>query len=42
LTFIQLPDELLDKLAKEFDMQRGYLPKGLLRGQTLALTALFV
>ena len=32
LTYLQLPDDLLDKLAKDFDMQRGVIPLGLLRG----------
>jgi uncharacterized protein len=32
LTFLRLPDDLLDKLAKESDMERGEIPDGLLRG----------
>ena len=32
LTYLQLPEALLDKLAKENDMQRGSIPNGLLRG----------
>jgi uncharacterized protein len=32
LTYLQLPDDLLDKLAKDYDMQRGMIPDGLLRG----------
>ena len=32
LTYLQLPDELLNKLAKDEDMQRGSIPDGLLRG----------
>jgi len=32
LAYLQLPDDLLDKLAKENDMQRGSIPNGLLRG----------
>jgi TRAP transporter TAXI family solute receptor len=32
LTYLQLPDALLDTLAKENDMQRGSIPNGLLRG----------
>jgi len=32
LTFLELPDDLLDKLAKQSDMERGNIPDGLLRG----------
>jgi uncharacterized protein len=32
LTFLRLPDDLLDKLAKDNDMERGEIPDGLLRG----------
>ena len=32
LTFIELPEDLLNRLAKESDMQRGVIPDGLLRG----------
>lgn len=32
LTFLPLPGDLLDKLAKDFDMERGDVPNGLLRG----------
>jgi TRAP transporter TAXI family solute receptor len=32
LTFLHLPDDLLDKLAKDSDMERGVIPNGLLRG----------
>lgn len=32
LTYLRLPDELLDTLAKENDLQRGFIPNGLLRG----------
>src|SRR5262249_2412904 len=32
LTYIQLPDALIDKLVKDNDMQRGVIPNGLLRG----------
>jgi TRAP transporter TAXI family solute receptor len=32
LTFLRLPDDLLDKLAKDSDMERGVIPNGLLRG----------
>jgi TRAP transporter TAXI family solute receptor len=34
LTYLQLPDALLDKLAKDNDMQRGTIPDGLLRGMS--------
>jgi uncharacterized protein len=32
LTYLQLSDALLDKLAQDNDMQRGSIPNGLLRG----------
>jgi TRAP transporter TAXI family solute receptor len=32
LTFLELPDDLLDRLARDFDMERGEIPDGLLRG----------
>ena len=32
LTYLQLPDALLDKLAKDYDMERHDIPNGLLRG----------
>jgi uncharacterized protein len=32
LTYLQLPEDLLDKLSKGFDMQRRDIPDGLLRG----------
>jgi uncharacterized protein len=32
LTFLRLPDDLLDQLAKDSDMERGEIPDGLLRG----------
>jgi TRAP transporter TAXI family solute receptor len=32
LTYLQLPDALLDKLTKDYDMQRHDIPNGLLRG----------
>jgi TRAP transporter TAXI family solute receptor len=32
LTYLQLPDALLDKLARDYDMQRHDIPNGLLRG----------
>lgn len=32
LTYLRLPDDLLDKLAKDSDMERGNIPDGLLRG----------
>jgi uncharacterized protein len=32
LTYLDLPDDLLAKLAKDYDMQRGNVPIGLLRG----------
>ncbi len=32
LTYLQLPDALLDKLAKDHDLQRHDIPNGLLRG----------
>jgi uncharacterized protein len=32
LTFIQLPDDLLDELAKEGEQERGTIPPGLYRG----------
>lgn len=34
LTYLQLPNDLLDKLAKDFNFQRGTIPDGLLRGIT--------
>jgi TRAP transporter TAXI family solute receptor len=32
LTFLELPEDLLDRLARDFDMERGEIPDGLLRG----------
>jgi uncharacterized protein len=32
LTYLQLPDNLLSQLAKDFNMDRGTIPDGLLRG----------
>lgn len=32
LTFLQLPEDLLDRLAKASQMQRGFIPNALLRG----------
>ena len=32
LTYLQLPDALLNKLAKDYDLQRHDIPNGLLRG----------
>jgi len=32
LTYLQLPDELLDKLARDFEMEKRNIPNGLLRG----------
>jgi hypothetical protein len=32
LTYLRLPDSLLDQLAKDFNMERGTIPDGLLRG----------
>jgi TRAP transporter TAXI family solute receptor len=32
LTYLQLPDDLLGKIAKDNDMERGTIPDGLLRG----------
>jgi TRAP-type uncharacterized transport system substrate-binding protein len=32
LTYLQLPDTLLNQLAKDFNMERGTIPDGLLRG----------
>ena len=32
LTFLRLPNDLLDQLAREWDMERGEVPDGLLRG----------
>ncbi len=32
LTYLELPDELLAKLAKDFDLERREIPNGLLRG----------
>jgi uncharacterized protein len=32
LTYVRLPDALLDQLAKDFNMERGTIPDGLLRG----------
>lgn len=32
LTYLRLPDDLLDSLAKENDLQRGFIPNGLLHG----------
>ena len=32
LTYLQLPGALLDQLAKQFNMERGTIPDGLLRG----------
>ena len=32
LTYVQLPDDLLDKLAQDPTVQRGVIPNGLLRG----------
>jgi hypothetical protein len=37
LTFLRLPDDLLDKLAKDSDMERGEIPDGLLRGVDRAI-----
>jgi TRAP-type uncharacterized transport system substrate-binding protein len=34
LKFLQLPNDLLDKLAKDFDMERREIPINLLRGVT--------
>jgi len=32
LTYLELPADLLDKLAKDDDLQRGFIPNALLRG----------
>lgn len=32
LSYLQLPDRLLNQLAKDFNMERGTIPDGLLRG----------
>jgi TRAP-type uncharacterized transport system substrate-binding protein len=34
LNFIELPEELLTKLAREGDQERGFIPTGLYRGVT--------
>ena len=37
LTFIELPDELLDELAREGEQERGIIPAGLYRGVDRAI-----